>query len=79
MQSLGDFPSLVFIILFIIISSFRRNRFSYFGSHYTGGFSGGGFSGGGFLVKAGEVAVVDFLVVAPVVDGKKNKYEKEVN
>ena len=48
MQSLGDFLPLVFIILFIIISSFRRNRFSYFGSHYSGGFSGGGFSGGGF-------------------------------
>ena len=48
MQNIGDFVPLVFIILFIIISSFRRNRFSYFGTHYSGSFSGGGFSGGGF-------------------------------
>ena len=53
-RNTGAFPikdllPLVFIILFMIISSFRRNRFSYFGSHYSGGFSGGsGFSGGGF-------------------------------
>ena len=45
---ISDFVPLIFIILFIIISSFRRNRFSYLGSHYSGGFSGGGFSGGGF-------------------------------
>lgn len=45
---LKDFLPLIFMVLFIIISSFRRNRFSYFGSHYSGGFSGGSFSGGGF-------------------------------